>query len=37
MLNLTTADDDIVDYALNVSRTIIHINDVGIEKRKELM
>lgn len=37
MLNLTTADDDIVDYALNVSRTIIHINDVGVEKRKELM
>ena len=37
VLNLTTTDDDIVDYALNVSRTIIHINSAGIEKRKELM
>lgn len=37
MLNLTVVDDDIVDYALNVSRTIIHINSAGIEKKKELM
>lgn len=37
MLNLTEVDDDIVDYALNVSRTIIHINSAGIEKKKELM
>ena len=37
VLNLTTTDDDIVNYALNVSRTIIHINSAGIEKKKELM
>lgn len=37
MLNLTVVDDDIVDYALNVSRTIIHINSAGIEKKKEFM
>lgn len=37
MLNLTVVDDDIIDYALNVSRTIIHINSAGIEKKKELM
>ena len=36
-LNLTVVDDDIVDYALNVSRTIIHINSAGIKKKKELM
>ncbi len=36
-LKLTVVDDDIVDYALNVSRTIIHINSAGIKKKKELM
>lgn len=37
VLNLATTDYDIVDYALNVSRTMIHINSAGIEKKKELM